>query len=145
MRSRTGTRTATALLTLAVSLLFTVAAGPAQAAVSLNTSLLTWGVIGLDSNDVTTGPNLFPVGVRACNSGSTSATGGTARLVWDSANPYLNVQGPAAVSFGTLAAGSCRDAYVNVAVTRTAAAYLTARRVHMTVTAGGVTSRTPTR
>lgn len=145
MRSRTGTRTAIALLTLAISLLLTVAAAPAQAAVSLNTSLLTWGVIGLDSNDVTTGPNLFPVGVRACNTGSTAATSGTARLVWDSANPYLNVQGPATVSFGTLAAGSCRDAYVNVAVTRTAAAYLTARRFHMTVTAGGVTSRTPTR
>ena len=35
---------------------------------------ITWGVVGLDSNNVTTGPNLFPVGARICNTGTTAAT-----------------------------------------------------------------------
>src|SRR5436190_9304555 len=42
---------------------------PAMAAPSLTIAPITWGVIGLDSNDVTVGPNLFPVGARVCNTG----------------------------------------------------------------------------
>ncbi|HVF04676.1 MAG TPA: hypothetical protein VNA20_07550 [Frankiaceae bacterium] len=130
---------------LTAALLAGAPAAPADAAVSLTTKLLTWGVIGLDSNNVNTGPALFPVGARVCNTGSTAATGLTARFVWDSSNPYLNVSGPASLPLPTLAAGACRDAYFNVAVTRTSAAYLTARRFHITFSGGGATRSTPVR
>ena len=118
---------------------------PAHAAVSLTTKPLTWGVIGLDSNDVTDGPNLFPVGARVCNTGSTAATGLTSRFVWDSASPYLTVSGVSARSLAPLAAGACRDSYFTIAVTRTAAAYFATRRFHITFSGGGVTRSTPVR
>ena len=35
---------------------------------------LGWNVIGLDSNDVTVGPNVFPIGARVCNTGSDPVT-----------------------------------------------------------------------
>lgn len=136
---------AAALATAVAAVLALAPALPAHAAVSLNARLLTWGVIGLDSNDVTTGPALFPVGARVCNAGSTAATGLTARFVWDSANAYISVAGPAQQALGTLAAGTCRDAYVNVAVSRTSAAYFATRRFHVTFTASGLTRSTPTR
>ena len=141
--ARAGRALAVALTGATLALGLTPA--PAHAAVSFSASLLTWGVIGLDSNDVTAGPNLFPVGARVCNTGSTAASTLTARFVWDSANLYLNVSGASSWTFGPLAAGRCRDAYFNVAVTRTAAAYLTARRFHVTFTGGGVTRSTPVR
>jgi hypothetical protein len=137
-------RRAAGALAVAVPLL-ALGPVPARAATGLSVQLLTWGVIGLDSNDVTTGPALFPVGARVCNTGTTTATGLTARFVWDSANAHLSVAGPSAWSLGTLGAGRCRDAYVNVAVARTGAAYLTSRRFHVTATASGISRRTPTR
>ena len=45
-----------------------------NAAGALSITPITWNVIGLDSNDVTTGPNLFPVGVRVCNTGDADVT-----------------------------------------------------------------------
>lgn len=39
-----------------------VGAEPAHAAAALTVTPITWDVIGLDSNKVSTGPNVFPVG-----------------------------------------------------------------------------------
>lgn len=38
----------------------------ARADVNLTVTPLTWNIIGLDSNDPASGPNLFPVGARVC-------------------------------------------------------------------------------
>ena len=46
--------------------LFASWAGPADAATTLAATPITWGVVGLDSNDVSVGPNHFPVGARVC-------------------------------------------------------------------------------
>jgi hypothetical protein len=46
----------------------------AQAAVSLSITPITWNVVGLDFNNVSVGPNNFPVGARVCNTGTTPAT-----------------------------------------------------------------------
>ena len=56
----------------AVSLTLNVPYGtvPAAAAASLTIEPITWNVIGLDSNDVTSGPNQFLVGARICNTGA---------------------------------------------------------------------------
>jgi protoporphyrinogen oxidase len=38
-----------------------------RAAGNLTITTITWNVIGLDRQDVFTGPNQFPVGARVCN------------------------------------------------------------------------------
>ena len=53
----------------------------AFAAASLSIAPLTWNVIGLDSNNVNAGPNTFPVGARACNTGDAAATNTAATFV----------------------------------------------------------------
>ena len=53
----------------------------------------TWNVIGLDSNNVNTGPAAYPVGVRVCNTGGAPVTNVTGNFVWDSSNIYINLSG----------------------------------------------------
>src|SRR5206468_2074850 len=57
---------------------------------SLTITPITWGVVGLDSNQVTDGPNVFPVGARVCNTGDMAATNVQSAFVWDSANVLIN-------------------------------------------------------
>jgi hypothetical protein len=125
-------------LTLAATLLLGQA--PAFAAASLSISPLTWNVIGLDSNDVNVGPNDFPVGARVCNTGDAPATNVTSAFVWDSANALINLRPGTLTDFNatpvpSLAPATCHDFYYEVQVTRNPAAYDTARRYHITVTA----------
>ena len=116
------------------------AAGPA-----LSARPITWNILGLDSNaPATSGPDTFPVGARICNTGDAAATAVAASLVFDSANPYIQVAGPDALTLPNLAAGACTDAYYNVVVSRTTAAFDTSRRYRIVATAaGGLTAATP--
>lgn len=106
----------------------------------------TWNVIGLDSNNVNTGPAAYPVGVRVCNTGGAPVTNVTGNFVWDSSNIYINLNGASIINVQTLAAGACTDIYFSVTITRTSAAYNATRRFHITVTGDGessVTTATP--
>lgn len=114
------------------------------AAAALTIETITWDVVGLDSNDVTTGPNTYPVGVRVCATGGAVADI-TVAFTWDSFNPYLNLFGPSVLSIASLADGACADRYFFVVVTRDPAAYDTTRAYHVTASAAGVpTVSTPT-
>ena len=109
---------------------------------------ITWGVIGLDSNNVNDGPNLFPVGARVCNTGGDPATNVTSTFVWDSANALIGFRtgSSSVLSLATLAAGACTDFYYEIQVTRSATAYNTTRGFHIEVTAdtlGVVSTPTP--
>jgi uncharacterized repeat protein (TIGR01451 family) len=105
----------------------------------------TWNIVGLDSNDVTAGPDTFQIGARACNTGATTLTNLTATFIWDSANPYINLSGNASSVTYSLAAGACVDFYFPVVITRTSAAFNTTRRYHITVSGTGIASAsTPT-
>ncbi len=122
-----------------------------RAAASLSISPVTWNVIGLDSNDVTTGPNHFPVGVRVCDTGDTAATNVTAAFVWDSSDPYVSLRPGTLTAFTgadavpSLAVGACADLYFEVEVARDAAAYDHARAYHVAAAADGVAAvSTPT-
>jgi uncharacterized repeat protein (TIGR01451 family) len=120
------------------------AVGTAYAGLTIQPT--TWNVIGLDSNNVNTGPASYPVGVRVCNTGGAAVTNVTGNFVWDSSNTYINLSGASTINVQTLAGGACTDIYFTVAVTRTVAAYDNARRYHITVTGDGqssVTSPTP--
>ncbi|MBI3913570.1 MAG: hypothetical protein HY327_05220, partial [Chloroflexi bacterium] len=115
------------------------------AAPVLTITPITWNVIGLDSNDVTVGPNTFMVGARVCNTGDTTATNVVSNFVFDSANSFIALNGASSLSVATLAAGACTDFYYNVVVTRDVSAYDTTRRYHITATATGLgTVSTPT-
>ena len=143
--SRTITRLAALLAGVAISIA-PLSAQPAAAAVSLTISPITWDVVGLDSNDVTTGPNRFPVGTRVCAAGGT-ATSVSASLTWDSANAYVTLRAGslATIDLGSIASGTCADAYFEAEVTRNAAAYDTVRQYHVTATdaGSGATASTP--
>jgi uncharacterized repeat protein (TIGR01451 family) len=136
-----------ALLITAATAMSPLAAQRADAAVVLTVTPLTWNVIGLDSNDPASGPNRFPVGARVCATGSTTAGAVTAVFVWDSSNPLIALRpgSLATIDLGSISAGSCADAYFEVEVTRTAAAYDTTRRYHITATdsVSGATASTP--
>src|SRR5687768_6727472 len=92
----------------------------------------TWNVVGLDSNNVNSGPNTYPMGVRVCNTGGAPVTNVTGTYVWDSSNIYVNLTGASTINLQTLAAGACTDIYFSVTITRTSAAYNSARRFHIT-------------
>ncbi len=103
---------------------------------------ISWDVIGLDSNNVNLGPNLFLVGVRVCSSGT--STNVKATFVWDplSSASFINLSPgspsllpPVGAPALNLAAGQCFDFYFNVAVTRSSLAYFQARKYRIRVTA----------
>ena len=118
------------------------------AATTLTVTPLTWNIIGLDSNNVNVGPNLFPVGARVCNTGAAAAANVTATLVWDSANALINIRPGtnSSLSVASLAINACTDFYFEIEVTRNTSAYDTTRRYHIAVTAdaGATTGSTPT-
>src|SRR5688572_33394994 len=66
----------------------------------------TWNVIGLDSNNVNTGPAAYPVGVRVCNTGAAPVTNVTGNFVWDSSNIYINLTGARYIKVQRLALGA---------------------------------------
>ena len=134
-------------LTLAALLL---GPAPAFAAANLTISPITWNIIGLDSNNVSVGPNHFPVGARVCNTGDAPATNVTSALFWDSANMYIDRRPGTLMDFDASPVASldptkCHDFYYEVEVKRDPAAYDTTRRYHITATATGLgTVSTPT-
>lgn len=125
---------------------------PALAAPLLTITPISWNVVGLDSNNVTVGPNVYMIGARVCNVGTTAATNVSATFRRDGAtNAYLNLQGSDTLSVPSLPAGSqprsqysiqqtptnCTDFYYNIVVTRDSAAYNTRQGYHIEATADG--------
>ena len=111
---------------------------------TLTVEPLAWNVIGLDSNDVNTGPNTFPVGARVCSDVAT--TNVSVNYVWDSANAFVDLRtgSLSTINIASIGAGGCEDAYFEVEVDRNAAAYDTTRRYHITATDGSGTVSTAT-
>ncbi|MFN2598292.1 MAG: beta strand repeat-containing protein [Pyrinomonadaceae bacterium] len=134
------------ILARAFMLLCLVCLSAVAARAGITVTPTTWNVIGLDSNKPTTqGPDTFQIGARACNTGATALTNLTATFVWDSANAFINLSGASTQQSRSLAAGACVDFYFQAVITRNSAAFDTARRYHITVTAdGGFSASTPT-
>lgn len=106
---------------------------------------VSWNVIGLDSNNTSTGPDTYQIGARVCNTGGTAVTNLVGTFVWDSSNAFVNLSGANPVNVSSLNAGACIDFYYPVTITRTSAAYNTSRGYHITVSGTGVSSvSTPT-
>jgi hypothetical protein len=43
----------------------------------------TWNVVGLDSNNLSSGPDTFQVGARVCNTGGSAVTNIVGNFIWD--------------------------------------------------------------
>jgi len=114
----------------------------AQAAVTIGP--LTWNIVGLDSNNPTSGPRFFPVAARVCS--DVAATNVSVAFVFDSANPNINLRAGslATIILPSISAGGCADAYFEVDITQVPAAYDTTRRYHITATDGSGTVSTAT-
>ena len=139
---------AAALVAGLAALAFGVSVGsPSAAAGPLTVTPITWDVLGLDSNNVNVGPNVFPVGVRVCNTGSDPATNVVATWAWKTAqNSFTGPAEGATVSVGTMPAGFCRHAYFEVTLNRSASARRKSRDYQITVTAdGGLSTAGPQR
>jgi len=119
--------------------------GVHRAYAGLTVTPTSWNVVGLDSNNTSTGPDTFEIGARVCNTGGTAVTNIVGDFVWDSTNIYVNLSGASTLNISSLAAGACTDLYYSVTVTRTSLAYNATRRYHIAVSATGIsTITTPT-
>jgi uncharacterized repeat protein (TIGR01451 family) len=136
------------LLGLMIAAILPMRAAEAAGGVTLTVTPITWDIVGLDSNNVNTGPSKFSVGSRVCNTGSVTASLVTATFAWTSANTYITLEAGTnnSVSLGALTAGACADAYFNVEITRSASAYNQSRRYTVTATDSGTgtTATSPT-
>src|SRR4051794_9350231 len=63
----------------------------AQGAPVLTIRPVAWGVVGLDSNNVNAGPNVFQIGAQVCNTGDASATNVLATYNWTTSNSLVNI------------------------------------------------------
>ena len=128
-----------------VFLLGVLSVYPAFAGITITPT--TWNVVGLDSNRVNDGPNVYPVGARVCNTGGAAVNNIVSRFVWDSTNIYINLDltETDTQTLASLAAGTCADFYYNVAVTRSTLAYNATRRFRITASGDAVSAvSTPT-
>lgn len=123
------------LIRLSVLAFALLVCGASKAYAGITVTPVTWNVVGLDSNNTSTGPDTFQIGARVRNTGAAAITNVTGNFIWDSTNAYVNLSGPATINVGTLAAGASIDIYFSVVITRTSAAYDTTRRYHITVSA----------
>src|SRR5436305_718579 len=114
--------------------------GVQNAYAGLTITPTSWNVVGLDSNNVNTGPDTFQIGARVCNTGGTAVTNVSGTFVWDSFNTYINLKSGSTAGVVSLGSGSCVDFYYPVIVSRTSAAYNTTRSYHISVTGDSVAS-----
>ena len=115
------------LLSVAL-ILMGVAIPSVRGAGGLTVDVVTWDVMGLDSNDEATGPDTFPLGARICNTTSTEITSVTSTLTWGTTNAYVNlVDASGEHSLGTIDAGTCVDTYYTILISRNDAARGTTR------------------
>ncbi len=117
------------MLVIVLALLSLLGNAPSLFAYTLTPE--TWNVIGLDSNDVTVGPNRFPVGAKVC--GGTSGATVNVYFSWLTSNSYIDLRPgskgaggtPLPITFG---ADGCADAFFEAEVVRDANAYSTGRQ-----------------
>lgn len=132
------------LITLAILIfLVSLALVPLRSYAALSLEPLTWNIIGLDSNDPVNGPNQFPVGARVCSDIDT--TNVTVDFVFDSTNPLINIRPGSynSLNFDEILMGECVEAYFEVEVDKTPAAFDTQREYRVLASDNSGTYSTP--
>ncbi|GAB2463983.1 hypothetical protein GCM10027082_14470 [Comamonas humi] len=121
----------------------------------------TWNVIGLQGNDVTNGPEIFPVGARVCAPAGGLPAGYKAKFQWmerdsttvraTSLAPDLSIDGVTELALPALAANACQDVYFNVRINQVVGAFSTLAdtnsrspyRIALTTAADAAVANTP--
>lgn len=129
------------LKALALTLLFLIPALPAEAATTLVAEIVSWQVIGLDSNAwATSNPEKFMVQVEVTNTGAEAATGVQTNLTLGSSAPPCGSQSCVSLAsspsypIGTIAAGAKADAFWTVRIVKDSAAFDSSTPVSVEVT-----------
>ena len=126
------------LVAIATVGLGVIAPSPNAAGGPLTVTAVTWDVVGLDSNNVNTGPNIFPVGVRVCNTGSDPVTNVVGTWAWKtSQNAFTGPAEGTTVIVGTMAGGYCRQVFFEVTLNRSPSSRLKSRDYQITLTGDG--------
>ena len=120
-----------------------ISSTPAMAATTLSAEIVSWQVIGLDSNQpASSEPELYLVQAQVTNSGGETATGVDATLSLGAptptdcgGGPCVFLVSPATYSIGSIAPGAKADAFWTVRVVKTAAAEGTETPITVSVTA----------
>src|SRR6266550_5333921 len=94
------------IIRASVLLLFFGGLGVQSAYAGLTVTPTSWNVVGLDSNNTSTGPDTFEIGVRVCNTGGTAVTNIVGDFIWDSANAYININGSTTLNVSSLSGGA---------------------------------------
>ena len=128
-----------------LSVLCAAGAWTAAAAPVLTVERITWNIVGLDSNDVTDGPDIFPSGFRVCNTGDQASSNVVVQYVWDSTNTLINIADSMKVTIPILDVGACQEVHFHVVLDRDPAVYTTSRSYHVEVSSdNALTVSTPT-
>lgn len=88
-----------------LSLVFLLSS-PQEVSGGLTVTQITWGIMGLDSNSVTTGPNNFPLAFKVCNTGTSSVTNALTTFTWTTTNSYINLLLPTGNVGNTISLGT---------------------------------------
>src|ERR1700752_3101789 len=67
--------------------------GVQSAYAALNIAPVSWNVIGLDSNNPSSGPDTYQIGARVCNTGGAPVSNLVGTFIWDSSNAFVNLSG----------------------------------------------------
>lgn len=122
---------------------------PASAAAALSAEIVSWQVIGLDSNaPATSPPELFLVQAQVTNTGDAPATNVTSALAISAPDcggvACITLVSSATYTIGTLAPGETRDAFWTVRIAKMAAAFDTTTPITVTAQADGLAPVTAT-
>ena len=122
---------------------------PASAAAALSAEIVSWQVIGLDSNaPATSPPELFLVQAQVTNTGDAPATNVTSSLAMSAPDcggvACITLVSSAIYTIGTLDPGETRDAFWTVRIAKTAAAFDTTTPITVTAQADGLAPVTAT-
>jgi hypothetical protein len=108
----------------------------ASALKQLSIEPITWDIIGLDSNNVSVGPNHFPIGARVCNTGDELVENVKSEFFFDTPDAYIYLRPGTASSYTAdgidLLPAECADFYYEVEVDRDSDAYEHTRDYHIT-------------
>jgi len=113
---------------------------------NLSVEVITWNIIGLDSNDPALGPQNFPIGIQVCNTTDSAISNVGAVWNWDGDNSAGNIalrnnsltEYSGTNVLASLGAHACHDFYFEVHVNPVSAAFDTWRNFHVTATINGV-------
>lgn len=128
---------------------FSLSSFPASAAASLSAEIVSWQVIGLDSNaPATSAPELYLVQAQVTNTGDAQAENATATLTMSPPDcggvPCIALVSASDYELGTLDPGETADAFWTVSIAKSAVAFDTTTPITVMAEADGVAPVTAT-